>query len=81
MSPTRSAGPKPEVSARFRSNTPTCAEFWKVTNAYRPSGVIATSSACCWPGLVSDPTGLAPACCSRELTWKTVIPLPPVTTR
>ena len=81
MSPTKAADPKPDVSARCRLNTPTCAVFWNVTNAYRPSGVMATASACFWSGVVSDPIGLAPDCCSRELTWKTVSPLPPVTAR
>ena len=75
------AAPKPDLNARCRLNTPTCAVFWKVTNAYRPSGVMATASACFWPGLLTDPTGRAADRCSRELTWKTVIPLPPVTSR
>src|ERR1039457_2530790 len=81
MRPTTAPDPKPEESARCRSNTPTVALFWKVTKAKCPSGAMATSSACVWPGLTSDPIGVAPARCSRSLTRNTVIPLPPVTTR
>jgi len=78
---TTSEEPKPDVSARCRLNTPTWALSWKVTNAYCPSGVTATSSACFWPGMPSDPTERDPAACFRELTLKTVIPVPPVTSR
>src|ERR1700761_218465 len=74
--PTTSAGPKVwVVTAWCRSNTAMLAPAWRVTNANRSSGEIATSTAWSPKLLVSVPTTGSDLPCSASATLITAAPV------
>ena len=82
MAPTKSAGPKPRVSARRRLNTAACWLPSWVTNAKPPSGETATSMPPAPPaGLVSVPSTAPGWPCSARATLITTAPLPEAANR